>query len=217
MVPVMGNLVLSHSWPAPLISTVTARYEEPHRHYHTVLHLEACLRAVHVLTQMPPREVELALLFHDAVYDPSAANNEQASVELLFEEGRRAWLDDALLQRTAPLILATKHLGDEMPEEAGWVVDADLSILGTEDQEKFELYEQQVRREYAFVDDHVFAAGRANFVRGMLERDTIFATRRGRLLWEKNARRNLRRSALLLPKPLPCGSLPRHGKPHRYV
>ena len=190
----MSNLALSHPWADTLISAVLARYHEPHRHYHTAQHLEACLRAVRELTQLPPPEVELALLFHDAVYDPRATDNEQASVDLLFEEGRRAWLEDALLHRTAPLILATKHLGDEMPEEAGWVVDADLAILGTTDEAAFDRYETDVRREYEFVDDGAFAAGRAKFVRGMLERERIFATRRGRLLWEQNARRNLEKS-----------------------
>lgn len=189
----MDELTLSHVWPSSLLSAVLARYREPHRHYHTLEHLRDCLAALRELTSEAPREVELALLFHDAVYDPRASDSEQASVDLLFEEARRAWLDDALIRRTATLILATKHLGDDLPEEAGWVVDADLAILGADD-ERFDRYEADVRLEYAFVDDQAFGRGRAAFVRGMLERERVFVTRRGHRLWGAKARRNLERS-----------------------
>ncbi len=189
----MIELALSHAWPASLIDAVLEHHREPHRHYHTLEHVDACLRAARALSSAPSREVELALLFHDAVYDPKAKDNEQRSAELLLTEGRRAWVQEELLQRAAPLILATKHLDDDVPEEACWVVDADLSILGA-DEAMFDHYEDNVRKEYAFVDDAAFAAGRRKFVREMLEREHIFVTRKGRTLWEESARRNLRRS-----------------------
>src|SRR5579871_998988 len=63
---------------------LVARYGEPHRHYHTLAHVGACLvwldwfagSAVH------PEEVELALWFHDTVYALGDADNERRSAEL---------------------------------------------------------------------------------------------------------------------------------------
>ncbi len=50
-------------------------YCEPHRAYHTLQHLKECLqvrRFVNAACQAPA-EIDLALWFHDAIYDPFAA------------------------------------------------------------------------------------------------------------------------------------------------
>ncbi len=167
------------------------RYAEPQRHYHTWTHILACFDARDALESQPSTAVDLALLFHDAVYDPLAADNEERSAELLIEEGRRAWMDERVLQRARRLIGATKHDGVADDEQACVVVDSDLSILGTAP-DVFAEYERQVRAEYAMVDDASYAAGRAAVLRSFLGRDTIYATRRRQRLWEANARRTSR-------------------------
>ncbi|HET8746111.1 MAG TPA: N-methyl-D-aspartate receptor NMDAR2C subunit, partial [Ramlibacter sp.] len=61
--------------PNGLYNQLVAAYSEAHRHYHTLQHLRACLAhldAAATLAQHPV-EVELALWFHDAVYDPRCA------------------------------------------------------------------------------------------------------------------------------------------------
>ncbi len=190
----MGDPLLA-SWPAELLEPLASRYAEPHRRYHTWAHVLACLEARGQITRAALPEVDLALLFHDAVYDPLATDNEARSAQLLVDEGRRAWLHEDLLHRARELVLATAH-GDEGPtdsEEACIVVDADLSILGAEPG-TFQTYEQQVRHEYACVDDARWATGRAGVLRQFLARPAICATRRGQRLWEASARRNLEES-----------------------
>jgi len=182
-----------------LIERVRARYAEPHRRYHTWAHVIACLDARDRITSASLPEVDLALLFHDAVYDPFGADNEAASAELLVEEGRRAWLSDRLIQRARPLIAATRH-GSETAidtEEACIVVDADLSILGA-DAPTFDAYERDVRQEYARVADADYAAGRSAVLKSFLERPAIYTTLTGRRLWEAHARENLERSLAAL-------------------
>jgi predicted metal-dependent HD superfamily phosphohydrolase len=127
-------LSLSFECPASLLEHVFARYAEPHRRYHTWTHILACLEARQQITEAALPEVDLALLFHDAIYDPLANDNEVRSARLLVEEGRRAWIDERLLQRAQVLVAATKHGGPSVAEteEACIVADADLSILGSE-------------------------------------------------------------------------------------
>ncbi len=186
---------LSFDCPAPLLERLARRYAEPHRRYHTWEHILACFDARRQIIEASLPEVDLALLFHDATYEPLATDNEARSAELLVEEGRRAWLDERLLQRARPLVMATKYDDDSAldSEEASIVVDADLSILGSAPK-TFDKYERLVRQEFVQFDDEAYASGRCFVLRALLARRTIYATRRGQRLWEARARTNLRTS-----------------------
>lgn len=181
-------------FPTEMVARVKARYDEPHRHYHTWSHVLACLDNRLRLTPAKLPAVDLALLFHDVIYDPLAGDNEEKSAELMILEAKRAGVAAEVIARAKPLVLATKHgaaVADS--EEACIVVDADLSILGAE-KETFDAYESAVREEYAMVPAAAFRAGRAKVLRGFLDRPFIFETKRGRKLWEKAARENMTRS-----------------------
>jgi predicted metal-dependent HD superfamily phosphohydrolase len=190
---------LSFDCPGILLERVARRYAEAHRRYHTLDHVIACLDARAAITRAALPEVDLALVFHDAVYDPLGTDNEARSALLLVEEGRRAWLHDGLVRRAQPLVAATRHGEDAAldSEEACIVVDADLSILGSPLQ-AFTTYERLVREEYACFDDAAYAVGRAAVLESFLARPTLFATRRAQHLWEAQARSNLERSLAAL-------------------
>jgi len=178
---------MKHAIPEAVEARLVARYGEPHRHYHTWSHVTACLDARERIAPSAPLEVDVALWFHDAIYDPRAYDNEDKSAELMLAEmGESA-------KPAVPLVLATKHAAVPDSENARIVVDADLSILGA-DRETFDAYERAVREEYAFVPDDAFRVGRAHVLRSFLDRPSIFSTPAARDLWEALARENMTRS-----------------------
>jgi predicted metal-dependent HD superfamily phosphohydrolase len=170
-----------------------SRWTEPHRHYHTVDHLQAVLAVVddNATRSADPTAVRLAAWFHDAVYDPFRVDNEEASA-LLAE----ACLPDltvpaAQVAEVARLIrLTASH--DPMPGDrnGGLLVDADLSILAATAQ-TYRAYTVAIRREYAHLDDAQFAAGRAGVLNNLLSLPRLFHTPALRERYEDAARFNL--------------------------
>jgi predicted metal-dependent HD superfamily phosphohydrolase len=181
--------------PEGVYEEVIARYAEPHRHYHTVRHLEECFAELAAMRGEAerPGEVELALWFHDAIYDTRRHDNEERSAEWARSVVARAGLDASVGERVAALIMATRH--DAVPADANArvLVDVDLSILGAP-AVRFDEYERDVRREYAWVPDLVFRRERRKILRSFLERAQIFQTPAMHAAREQRARANLARS-----------------------
>ena len=83
-----------------------------------------------------------------------------------------------------------------MPPEdadAALLVDVDLSILG-QSGDRFDQYEEQIRREYDWVEAKAFSAGRSAILKSFLQRPFIYSTEFFRKKYEKPARENLVRS-----------------------
>ena len=70
------------------------------------------------------------------------------------------------------------------------LVDIDLSILG-QPEDKFDEYEWQVRKEYEWVPENQFVAGRSEILRSFLDRLAIYSTRFFRNKYEAQARANI--------------------------
>lgn len=185
---------LAFPCPPELLAELETRYGEPWRHYHTWPHVLVCFEARDALAAPSSVAVELAMLFHDAVYEPLAHDNEEASAALLGSAGERFGLDAAAIPRARAIILATKHADAIVTDpETALMLDADLSILGS-DPDTFADYERAVRKEYSMVDDAAWKAGRARILQSFLDRSVLYATERGRVLWDAPARANLRAS-----------------------
>ncbi len=162
---------------AAALDALLARYAEPPRHYHTVRHLEECFaRFETVRARMTdPGEVAIALLYHDAVYDPRAADNEMQSAELAVSEMRRRGASSAATERVRELILATRHAESPPTTDAALLVDIDLGILAA-DEARFDEYEREVRSEYAWVPGLLFRRKRREILEGFLARPRIFTS-----------------------------------------
>lgn len=170
-------------------------YSEPDRWYHNARHLDDCLAKLSLVRTEAAHsaEIELALWFHDAVYDARAHDSEQRSADW----GRAACLEadlaPAVADRIRALVLATRH--DAVPQggDDRIIVDIDLSILGAAP-DRFDEYEHQIRQEYSWVPAQFFRRERRRILEGFLARPRIFSTDYFVGACEAQARANLRRS-----------------------
>jgi predicted metal-dependent HD superfamily phosphohydrolase len=172
-------------WDPALLGRLKARYAEPHRRYHTLAHIEHCLREFPPEEAQDPASVLLAIWYHDAIYDPRRSDNEERSAELLLQDFPAA-------RRAADLVLVTKHHQAADPD-AELVVDIDLAILGQAPAD-FDRYERQIREEYDWVPEPVFREKRGALLRAFLARPRIYRTDAFRERLEAPARANLLRS-----------------------
>ena len=169
-------------------------YSEENRAYHNLLHIDRMLSWLDESGEVSDA-VELAIWFHDAIYDPRGSQNEAKSAQY-FTDRFGSHIDDALGADVERLILATDPTrarsgqGDE-----DLIIDIDLSILGSSPKD-YDIYRLSVRSEYSFVSDTDFSAGRSLILEGFLSQK-IYATEFFSLL-EGKARSNLKRELLIL-------------------
>jgi len=173
-----------------------ARYREPQRRYHTLEHVADCLAQLSEVEDLTPDErrlIELALWWHDAVYDPTRSDNEEASAELARRDLAALGEAPAVIDEVARLILLTKGHAVPPGDRLGAVlVSIDLSILGREPA-AYDRYAGQVREEYGFVPDDAFRAGRAAVMRKFLQAPAIYADPAFAERYEARARANIAR------------------------
>lgn len=178
-----------------LQGTLLAHYDQPHRHYHARAHLAACLRHLGDLRGFAdhPGAIELALWFHDAIYEIGATDNEVRSADWARDALRAAGAPEAIARKVHALVMVTRH--DVAPSDADEQVllDADLAILGAS-AEAFDRYEGQIRAEFAQVPPDAFRARRKRVLQGFLDRPAIYHTPPFRAAREARARDNLSRS-----------------------
>ena len=119
----------SGHWKYPFTRLVE-RYGESGRHYHTLAHVQQCLETFDALRDDAenPDAVEMALWFHDAVYDTRKKDNEAMSAglaEVVLDVGGFPTDYIALVRR---LVLATTHRDPPNDADEAVLIDCDLAV-----------------------------------------------------------------------------------------
>lgn len=176
---------------------LSSLYSQPHRHYHNLSHINLCLglleRYIKEQGLTLKRELEYAIWFHDAIYNPHSQENEENSAKLFdqYEKQYDLSCDGYLIRQ---LILGTKEhksLDPRWDTEHNILNDIDLAILG-QSPDVYSEYVFNIRKEYSFVTSEIFAKERIKFVKSFLEKDSIYKTPFFKDLFESNARSNLK-------------------------
>ena len=177
---------------------LNAAYRERHRAYHTHEHISACLRWLDDVEDLAeyPREIELALWFHDAIYKPFSKTNEADSADMAKAFMQANNMFDAQIARVTHMINITAGHAPETGDPA-LMLDIDLSILGAKPH-VYDMFEQHIRREYRWVPSFMFKNGRRKILSYFLGRERLYNTDYFHERLETQAKENLRRALSVL-------------------
>lgn len=168
------------------------RYSEKHRKYHNVTHINSVL--LELTSARPIAEsysaIELALWFHDAVYNAFSKTNEKDSADLAVSFIAENSGSKELQQNVYSLIMATEHNFVPEVNDQKLIVDIDLSILGS-DESHYEAFETAIREEYKYVPWFLFIKKRIELLQYFLSRKSIYSTEYYIDSLEKKARVNI--------------------------
>ncbi len=172
---------------------LAAAYGAPERHYHGLQHIHNLLTQVSDYQVKDRVVVELAIWFHDVVYNALRADNEAKSADWALAFLQTTSLEPARQARVADLIRRTQdHTQPQPPSDADLLLflDADLSILGAPAAAYWD-YARQVRREYRLVPDLLYRPGRRKVLAKLLAAPVLFHTPALQAALDAPARRNL--------------------------
>lgn len=183
-----------------LWSDLVHAYQTPPRAYHNLAHIAYCLNvAAPLLSQTnDPLAVQLALWYHDIIYDSQASDNEARSAALAHDVLQQAHVSNILIDEVIRLILLTRTHQTTVDDHNGAVLlDTDLAILGAAANE-YRRYAAAIREEYAWVDETSYCRERGRVLQHFLQQESIYLTAPLREKRETNARINLQQEWLRL-------------------
>lgn len=167
-----------------MYNLVKPYYEEPHRHYHNMDHINFMLDNSYVeLT----KQQHLAILFHDIVYIPNNHNNEELSVKLM----RNLIPDEDTFEASLIIMNTVDHIPTS--DNSKLVSDLDMLSIGL-DYERFENDTNNIRKEFSHLSDKEWRRGRCDFLVDMYGKDRIFHTDYYHERYEKQAKENITRA-----------------------
>ncbi len=180
--------------PSSVVDELVRRYAEPQGAYHTAAHIAEVLRWFDWVDERAgwdaPIDAYLAAVFHDAIYEPLAKDNEARSASLARELAGAS-------ERCAEWIRLTARHGSLAPSDvdrdAAHFLDCDMAILGAEPDE-FDRYDAAIAFEYKAVPAPMFRAGRGAFLRKLAGERRIFLSELFHAELDARARANLERA-----------------------
>jgi len=182
---------------ASVYTYLTKRYGESHRGYHNLEHIEFCLAEFDRSRKLAanPMVVEVAIWFHDIIYDTHQHDNEAQSAELAANELRRLGCTDDYIQAVQRAIMATVHNGtipaSQIDEQL--ICDIDLSGLG---QEWWEFMSDgiNIREEYYWESEADFKEKRVKLLQMFHDRKPLYYLPHFQQRYELRAKYNLARA-----------------------
>lgn len=189
--------------PAGQLAQLLAAYATPPRAYHHFGHVQAVLahyaEVDAAVGWRQPRETYLAVLYHDAVYQPGRGDNEARSAQMAQAAIAQWWPDAGIdAARVATLIELTARHGqlgvDAVDAQAALFLDCDMAILGAEPA-AFDAYDRAIAEEYrGVVPAWLYRRKRRAFLKTVLAQPRIFLSDWFHARYDAAARANLRRA-----------------------
>lgn len=184
-------------------ATVWGRYTGRGRHYHNLRHLEEMLALLEAHDALAEDRValELAIYYHDLIYNPLRRDNEaqsaRAASRLLAEVA-----EETTIAKVAAMIEATAAHAPSADPDTALLLDIDMAILGAAPA-RYDAYAKQVRKEYWMYPGPVYRRGRRKALEGFLAGEQIYQLEAFRQNFETQARENVWRELGATPPTAP--------------
>ncbi len=179
---------------AAIHQQLVSAYNESQRRYHKLAHIEHCLKMFDQCKSLAgnPDALEIAVWFHDAIFEPGRRDNEALSAEL-YQDLSAGIHEPEMRQLVGRLIMATLHDGSSLDDsDACYMVDIDLSSFGFS-WDEFLLDSQHLREENPQLSDADYYRIQKEFQSGLLLRPRFFYSDFFYQRYEQQARDNLAR------------------------
>lgn len=193
---IYNNLLLKVDFTPTSISKhwedLEKAYSSKSRQYHNLKHIEAMVLSFENYKEELefPNEVLYSIFYHDIVYKATRKDNEEKSAEYAVKIlPKNTTLNTTLVY---DMICATKLHQKNDINDINWLVDFDLKILAS-DWITYEIYCQQIRKEYKIYPNLLYKPGRKKALEHFLENDFIFQTKPFRDKYEAKARTNIQK------------------------
>ena len=189
-----------------LLYGVFNRIMQKRRFYHGVSHIlqmwNIHLQLAETYPDIAPDGIMVAyaILYHDAIYDAQAKDNEYQSAELwkahatkskLYLPSHELNLEEVDLVYRAIMATADHFAPREPNAFIEWIVGLDLASLACP-REEFTANTQMIRMEYGHISDEVWLAGRGGFLKNVNSTPEIYRHFLLRDQFEENARANIK-------------------------
>eukprot|EP00127_Corallochytrium_limacisporum_P000183 Clim_evm44s6 gene=Clim_evmTU44s6 len=190
-------------------------YQDEARCYHTLHHILEMFEAYDANRHNVRNQVatELAIWFHDIIYNPRANNNEILSINVFLNFSVEVSLPTDITETTKRFIYTTithktpEHMDQDLfgGEDLHYFLDIDMAVLG-KPKRRYMQYASQVREEYKHVPHDHYCLARSRLLRDFLGQANIYATMDFRMDLESRARANIETELAMLEEGIIPGS-----------
>lgn len=152
------------------INTILSMWNESHRHYHNLNHLNDLISQInentHAFTDKEYDMLVLTSLFHDCVYDPMRNDNEEKSAE---------FFENCCVDKSNPDVLKIKQMiidtKSHKPSSrlSNIFISFDMNIVERNYEDLLE-WENGISQEYSEYDNKDYKEGRIKFLESLLDK-----------------------------------------------
>jgi predicted metal-dependent HD superfamily phosphohydrolase len=171
-------------------------YAQKGRHYHTLDHIRFCLEQLDHFRKFArrPALIELAIWYHDAVYDTRGTESEIKSAQLFERFAAKVGLDVRSTSFVSATICATTHKEEDLYYHPDCFLMLDIDLLPlSKPAEQFDADTRAYRKEFKHLSDEAFNARSNGFLQSLHDRFPIYRNEWVLEEFEAKAQANLNR------------------------
>lgn len=174
----LARMEIDFNQASSAIAALWTKMCEPHRHYHTPIHILSNLATLHSEGIVIAWEEELAIWYHDSILDlqaPPGRNEERSATWLQKLLSEWSLENPRFFQSVESIRWTAHHLQEEVPEEHAKVMDIDLLGLSNAPP-SFLRQSAAVRAEAKHLPAQDYLRSTIHFFEALLNRKTIYRT-----------------------------------------